>query len=70
MGQAESNREILTDRGKSMDFADNYYLTHHAQRVGCQGTPGVADAIAPCPRGLAPADPRAVHWCRTGACRS
>ncbi len=49
--------------GKSMEFADNCYLIHHTQGWLLWDT-GVADAIAAMPDGLAPADPRAVHWHR------
>jgi glyoxylase-like metal-dependent hydrolase (beta-lactamase superfamily II) len=49
--------------GKPMDFADNCYLIHHTQGWLLWDT-GVTDAIAAMPDGLAPADPRAVHWRR------
>src|SRR5438876_1285770 len=49
--------------GKSMDFADNCYLIHHAQGWLLWDT-GVADAIAAMPDGQAPADPKATHWRR------
>ncbi len=51
------------DVGKSMDFADNCYLIHHAQGWLLWDT-GIADAIAAMPGGQAPADPRAIHWRR------
>ena len=43
--------------GKSMDFADNCYLIHHAQGWLLWDT-GVTDAIAAMPDGQAPTDPR------------
>src|SRR3954468_11437865 len=46
--------------GKSMDFADNCYLIHHAQGWLLWDT-GIPDAVASMPDGLAPADPRATH---------
>ena len=49
--------------GKSMDFADNCYLIHHAQGWLLWDT-GVADAIAAMPDGQAPTDPKATHWRR------
>jgi glyoxylase-like metal-dependent hydrolase (beta-lactamase superfamily II) len=51
------------DPGKSMDFADNCYLIHHAQGWFLWDT-GIADAIADMPNGQAPDDPRAIHWYR------
>ncbi len=47
--------------GKSMPFADNCYLIEHAQGWMLWDT-GLADSIAAMPNGLAPADPRAIHW--------
>ncbi len=47
--------------GKSMDFVDSCYLIHHAKGWLLWDT-GVADAVAAMPDGLAPADPRMVHW--------
>jgi N-acyl homoserine lactone hydrolase len=47
--------------GKSMDFVDNCYLIRHAQGWMLWDT-GVADSVAAMPEGLAPSDPRAVHW--------
>jgi N-acyl homoserine lactone hydrolase len=47
--------------GKPMDFVDNCYLIRHAQGWMLWDT-GVAEAVAAMPDGLAPADPRAVHW--------
>src|ERR1044071_6021668 len=47
--------------GKSMDFADNCYLIHHAQGWLLWDT-GIPDAVASMPDGLAPADPKATHW--------
>jgi len=49
--------------GKSMDFVDNCYLIHHTQGWLLWDT-GITDAVAAMPDGLAPADPRAVHWRR------
>jgi glyoxylase-like metal-dependent hydrolase (beta-lactamase superfamily II) len=49
--------------GMSMGFVDNCYLMHHAQGWLLWDT-GIADAIVAMPDGLAPADPRAVHWRR------
>ena len=49
--------------GKSMDFADNCYLIHHAQGWLLWDT-GVTDAIAAMPDGQAPPDPRMTHWRR------
>jgi N-acyl homoserine lactone hydrolase len=49
--------------GKSMDFADNCYLLHHAQGWLLWDT-GVTDAIAAMPDGQAPPDPRMTHWRR------
>ena len=51
------------NEGKSMDFADNCYLIKHAQGWFLWDT-GVTDAVAAMPDGLAPADPRAIHWRR------
>lgn len=51
------------DVGKSMPFADNCYLIHHAKGWMIWET-GLADAIAAMPDGQAPADPRAIHWYR------
>lgn len=49
--------------GQPMAFVDNCYLIKHAQGWLLWDT-GVSDAIAAMPDGLAPADPRAVHWRR------
>jgi N-acyl homoserine lactone hydrolase len=49
--------------GKSMDFVDNCYLIKHAQGWMLWDT-GVPDAVATMPNGLAPSDPKAVHWHR------
>ena len=49
--------------GKSMEFADNCYLVHHAQGWLLWDT-GLADAIAAMPDGERPSDPRATHWRR------
>lgn len=51
------------DPDKSMNFADNCYLIHHAQGWVLWDT-GIADAIAAMPNGQAPDDPRAIHWYR------
>ncbi|WP_410708285.1 N-acyl homoserine lactonase family protein [Bradyrhizobium sp. BWA-3-5] len=51
------------NEGKPMDFVDNCYLIKHAQGWFLWDT-GVTDAVAAMPDGLAPADPRAVHWRR------
>src|SRR5213079_1342509 len=49
--------------GKSMDFVDSCYLIKHAQGWLLWDT-GVADAVAAMPSGLAPSDPKSVHWRR------
>ncbi len=51
------------NEGKSMNFVDSCYLIKHAQGWFLWDT-GVADSIAVMPDGLAPADPKAVHWRR------
>jgi N-acyl homoserine lactone hydrolase len=51
------------NEGKSMDFVDNCYLIKHQQGWVLWDT-GIADAVAAMPNGLAPADPKAVHWRR------
>jgi N-acyl homoserine lactone hydrolase len=51
------------NEGKSMDFVDTCYLVKHAQGWLLWDT-GIADAVAAMPNGLAPADPKAVHWRR------
>jgi glyoxylase-like metal-dependent hydrolase (beta-lactamase superfamily II) len=51
------------NEGKSMDFVDNCYLIKHAQGWLLWDT-GVSDAVAAMPNGLAPSDPKAVHWHR------
>jgi glyoxylase-like metal-dependent hydrolase (beta-lactamase superfamily II) len=51
------------NEGKSMNFVDSCYLIKHAQGWFLWDT-GVADSIAAMPDGLAPADPKAVHWRR------
>src|SRR3954467_14856333 len=51
------------NEGKSMDFVDSCYLIKHAQGWLLWDT-GVPDAVAGMPNGLAPSDPRAVHWRR------
>jgi N-acyl homoserine lactone hydrolase len=49
------------DVGKSMEMAENCYLIHHAQGWLLWDT-GIPDSIASMPNGLAPPDPRAIHW--------
>ena len=49
------------DVGKSMPMAENCYLIHHGQDWLLWDT-GVTSAIAAMPDGLAPKDPRAIHW--------
>lgn len=49
------------DVGKSMEMSENCYLIHHAQGWLLWDT-GIADSIAAMPNGLAPSDPRAIHW--------
>ena len=49
--------------GKSMDFVDNCYQSHHTQGWQLWDT-GITDAIAAKPDGEAPADPRMTHWRR------
>jgi len=51
------------NEGKSMDFVDTCYLIKHAQGWFLWDT-GIADAVAAMPNGLAPADPKAIHWRR------
>jgi N-acyl homoserine lactone hydrolase len=51
------------NEGKSMDFVDTCYLIKHAQGWFLWDT-GIADAVAAIPNGLAPSDPKAVHWRR------
>jgi N-acyl homoserine lactone hydrolase len=51
------------NEGKSMDFVDSCYLIKHAQGWLLWDT-GVADAVAAMPSGLAPSDPKSVHWRR------
>jgi N-acyl homoserine lactone hydrolase len=51
------------DEGKSMDFVDNCYLIKHSQGWFLWDT-GIADAVAAMPKGLPPADPKAVYWHR------
>jgi N-acyl homoserine lactone hydrolase len=51
------------NEGKSMDFVDSCYLVKHAQGWLLWDT-GVADAVAAMPSGLAPSDPKSVHWRR------
>jgi N-acyl homoserine lactone hydrolase len=49
------------NEGKQMDFVDNCYLIKHAQGWFLWDT-GVNDGVAAMPNGIAPADPKAVHW--------
>jgi N-acyl homoserine lactone hydrolase len=49
------------DVSKSMPMAENCYLIHHGQDWLLWDT-GVTSAIANMPNGLAPKDPRAIHW--------
>ncbi len=49
------------DVGKSMEMSENCYLIHHAQGWLLWDT-GIPDSIAAMPNGLAPPDPRAIHW--------
>jgi len=49
------------DVGKSMEMSENCYLIHHTQGWLLWDT-GIADSIAAMPNGLAPPDPRAIHW--------
>src|SRR3982750_2545509 len=51
------------NEGKSMDFVDSCYLIKHAQGWLLWDT-GVADVVAAMPSGLAPSDPKSVHWRR------
>src|SRR3954447_5763950 len=51
------------NEGKSMDFVDSCYLIKHAQGWLLWDT-GVSDAVAAMPSGLAPSDPKSVHWRR------
>jgi len=52
------------NEGKSMDFVDNCYLIKHAQGGWLLWDTGVSDAVAAMPSGLAPSDPKSVHWHR------
>ena len=49
------------DVGKSMEMSENCYLIHHTQGWLLWDT-GISDSIAAMPNGLAPPDPRAIHW--------
>jgi N-acyl homoserine lactone hydrolase len=51
------------NEGKSMDFVDNCYLIKHSQGWLLWDT-GVSDSVAAMPNGLAPSDPRSIHWRR------
>src|SRR4051812_30164205 len=51
------------NEGKSMPFVDTCYLIKHSQGWLLWDT-GIDDAVAAMPNGLAPADPKAVHWRR------
>jgi glyoxylase-like metal-dependent hydrolase (beta-lactamase superfamily II) len=44
-----------------MEMSENCYLIHHTQGWLLWDT-GIADSIAAIPNGLAPSDPRAIHW--------
>jgi N-acyl homoserine lactone hydrolase len=52
------------NEGKSMDFVDNCYLIKHPQGWLLWDT-GVSDTVAAMPNGLAPSDPKSVHWHRS-----
>jgi N-acyl homoserine lactone hydrolase len=52
------------NEGKSMDFVDNCYLIKHPQGLLLWDT-GVSDSVAAMPNGLAPSDPKSVHWHRS-----
>ena len=58
-----SRRSPGVNEGKSMDFVDTCYLVKHAQGWLLWDT-GIADAVAAMPNGLAPSDPKAIHWRR------
>lgn len=49
------------DVGKSMEMSGSCYLINHAQGWLLWDT-GIPDSIAAMPNGLAPPDPRAIHW--------
>ena len=49
------------DVGKSMEMSESCYLIHHTQGWLLWDT-GIANSIATMPSGLAPSDPRAIHW--------
>jgi N-acyl homoserine lactone hydrolase len=49
------------DVAKSMAMSGNCYLIHHPQGWLLWDT-GIPDSIAAMPNGLAPSDPRAIHW--------
>src|ERR1700741_1866894 len=51
------------NEGQSMPFVDNCYLIKHAQGWFLWDT-GIPDAVAAMPDGLAPDDPKAIHWYR------
>jgi N-acyl homoserine lactone hydrolase len=51
------------NEGKSMAFVDNCYLIKHPQGWLLWDT-GVSDSVAAMPNGLAPSDPRSIHWRR------
>lgn len=49
--------------GQPMAFSENCYLIQHTQGWMLWDT-GIPDAVAAMPDGLAPADPKAIHWWR------
>ncbi len=51
------------NEGKSKAFVETCYLIKHGQGWFLWDT-GLPDALAAMPKGEAPADPRAIHWCR------
>jgi N-acyl homoserine lactone hydrolase len=51
------------NEGQSMPFAGNCYLIKHAKGWFLWDT-GIPDAVAAMPDGLAPSDPKAIHWYR------
>lgn len=51
------------NEGKAMDFVDTCYLIKRTQGWFLWDT-GIADAVASMPKGLVPADPKAVVWRR------
>lgn len=51
------------NEGKSIEFVDNCYLIKHTEDWFLWDT-GIPDAVASMPDGLAPANPKAIHWRR------